>query len=147
MAWSWSWIEHGPTTATSRSGSGVRASESGPKPAARAAGITRPIVYQHFGDLGGLLNALVFILYKLDPAFLGWLTLDPASSQALAEVERLSERLGQWRETASRVDAEDELTFSGHQTRLGAALEGARQELAGLELDRRVLWDRNATEQ
>lgn len=26
---------------------------------ARAAGITRPVVYQHFGDLGGLLNALV----------------------------------------------------------------------------------------
>jgi AcrR family transcriptional regulator len=26
---------------------------------ARAAGITRPIVYQHFGDLAGLLNALV----------------------------------------------------------------------------------------
>ena len=33
---------------------------------------------------------------------------------------------------ASRVDAEDELTFSGSQTRLGAALDGARQELAGL---------------
>jgi AcrR family transcriptional regulator len=26
---------------------------------ARAAGITRPVVYGHFGDLGGLLNALV----------------------------------------------------------------------------------------
>ena len=35
---------------------------------------------------------------------------------------------------ASRVDAEDDLTFSGAQTRLGAALEGARQELAGLPL-------------
>jgi uncharacterized membrane protein len=35
---------------------------------------------------------------------------------------------------ASRLDAEDELTFSGHQSRLGAALEGARQELAGLPL-------------
>ena len=35
---------------------------------------------------------------------------------------------------ASRVDAEDELTFTGAQTRLGAALDGARQELAGLPL-------------
>jgi uncharacterized membrane protein len=35
---------------------------------------------------------------------------------------------------ASRVDAEDDLTFSGPQTRLGAALDGARQELAGLPL-------------
>ncbi len=38
-------------------------------------------------------------------AALRWLTLDPASSQALSEVERLSDRLGQWRETAARVDA------------------------------------------
>ena len=35
---------------------------------------------------------------------------------------------------ASRVDAEDDLTFDGAQTRLGAALDGARQELAGLPL-------------
>jgi uncharacterized membrane protein len=35
---------------------------------------------------------------------------------------------------ASRVDVEDELTFSGGQTRLGVALDGARQELAGLPL-------------
>nr|MBA3270682.1 VWA domain-containing protein [Acidobacteriota bacterium] len=35
---------------------------------------------------------------------------------------------------ASRVDAEDELTFAGAQTRLGVALDGARQELAGLPL-------------
>jgi uncharacterized membrane protein len=35
---------------------------------------------------------------------------------------------------ASRVDAEDDLTFNGGQTRLGVALEGARQELAGLPL-------------
>jgi uncharacterized membrane protein len=35
---------------------------------------------------------------------------------------------------ASRVDVEDELTFSGAQTRLGVALDGARQELAGLPL-------------
>jgi uncharacterized membrane protein len=35
---------------------------------------------------------------------------------------------------ASRIDAEDDLTFSGGQTRLAAALDGARQELAGLPL-------------
>lgn len=35
---------------------------------------------------------------------------------------------------ASRVDAEDDLTFMGAQTRLGVALDGARQELAGLPL-------------
>ena len=39
-----------------------------------------------------------------------------------------------FRRAASRVDAEDELTFTGAQTRLGAALDGARQELAGLPL-------------
>lgn len=36
--------------------------------------------------------------------------------------------------TASRLEAEDDLTFSGGQTRLGVALEGARQEMAGLPL-------------
>jgi uncharacterized membrane protein len=35
---------------------------------------------------------------------------------------------------ASRVEDEDDLTFSGAQTHLGAALDGARQELAGLPL-------------
>ena len=35
---------------------------------------------------------------------------------------------------ASRVEAEDDLTFTGAQTRLGVALDGARQELAGLPL-------------
>ena len=38
-------------------------------------------------------------------AALRWLSLDPASEQALAETERLSDRLGQWRETAARVDS------------------------------------------
>jgi tetratricopeptide (TPR) repeat protein len=37
-------------------------------------------------------------------AALRWLTLDPASDQALSESERLSDRLGQWRETAARID-------------------------------------------
>ena len=35
---------------------------------------------------------------------------------------------------ASRIDVEDDLTFTGAQTRLGVALDGARQELAGLPL-------------
>jgi tetratricopeptide (TPR) repeat protein len=38
-------------------------------------------------------------------AALRWLAIDPASQQALAETERLADRLGQWRETAMRVDA------------------------------------------
>jgi uncharacterized membrane protein len=41
--------------------------------------------------------------------------------------------------TASRLPAVNDLTFSGPQTRLGAALEGARQELAGLPLAGLVL--------
>ncbi|HSD88791.1 MAG TPA: tetratricopeptide repeat protein, partial [Kofleriaceae bacterium] len=39
----------------------------------------------------------------LDSA-LRWMAIDPASTQALSETERLADRLGQWRETASRVD-------------------------------------------
>jgi uncharacterized membrane protein len=35
---------------------------------------------------------------------------------------------------ASRLEDEDDLTFAGAQTHLGAALDGARQELAGLPL-------------
>jgi tetratricopeptide (TPR) repeat protein len=38
-------------------------------------------------------------------AALRWLAIDPASQQALSETERLSERLGQWRETATKLDA------------------------------------------
>jgi uncharacterized membrane protein len=36
--------------------------------------------------------------------------------------------------SAARLASTDDLTFTGAQTRLGAALEGARQELAGLPL-------------
>jgi tetratricopeptide (TPR) repeat protein len=39
----------------------------------------------------------------LDAALRG-LALDPASEHALGEVDRLSDRLGQWRETATRID-------------------------------------------
>jgi tetratricopeptide (TPR) repeat protein len=37
-------------------------------------------------------------------AAMRWLAIDPASQQALGETQRLSERLGQWRETAQRLD-------------------------------------------
>jgi tetratricopeptide (TPR) repeat protein len=73
---------------------------------ARLATIEDPI------DRASLLSRLVELAEQrlgnharaLDAA-LRWLAVDPASSQALAETERLSERLGQWRETAARVDA------------------------------------------
>jgi uncharacterized membrane protein len=48
--------------------------------------------------------------------------------------DRFMVRTFRFSNAASRVDAEDELTFSGAQTRLGVALDGARQELAGLPL-------------
>jgi tetratricopeptide (TPR) repeat protein len=38
-------------------------------------------------------------------AALRWLASDPASNQALSEVERLADRLGQWPEVAARVTA------------------------------------------
>ncbi|HEU4612270.1 MAG TPA: tetratricopeptide repeat protein, partial [Kofleriaceae bacterium] len=38
-------------------------------------------------------------------AALRWLETDTGSTQALSEIDRLSDRLGQWRETASRIDA------------------------------------------
>jgi pentatricopeptide repeat protein len=38
-------------------------------------------------------------------AALRWLAMDPGSTQALSEIDRLSDRLGQWRETASRIDS------------------------------------------
>jgi uncharacterized membrane protein len=41
--------------------------------------------------------------------------------------------------SAARLASTDDLTFTGAQTRLGAALEGARQELAGLPLAGMVL--------
>ena len=48
--------------------------------------------------------------------------------------DRFMVRTFRFSTAASRVDAEDEMTFAGAQTRLGAALDGARQELAGLPL-------------
>ena len=48
--------------------------------------------------------------------------------------DRFMVRTFRFSTAASRLDAEDDLTFDGAQTRLGAALDGARQELAGLPL-------------
>jgi uncharacterized membrane protein len=48
--------------------------------------------------------------------------------------ERFMVRTFRFSAAASRLDVEDELTFAGAQTRLGVALDGARQELAGLPL-------------
>ena len=48
--------------------------------------------------------------------------------------DRFMVRTFRFSTAASRLDAEDDLTFEGAQTRLGAALDGARQELAGLPL-------------
>jgi hypothetical protein len=48
--------------------------------------------------------------------------------------DRFMVRTFRFSAAASRLDAEDDLTFTGGQTRLGAALDGARQELAGLPL-------------
>jgi uncharacterized membrane protein len=53
-------------------------------------------------------------------------------------VKALSERFVlrpfHFSQSASRLGSTDDLTFTGAQTRLGAALDGARQELAGLPL-------------
>jgi uncharacterized membrane protein len=48
--------------------------------------------------------------------------------------QRYMVRTFRFSNVASRVEAEDDLTFAGAQTHIGAALDGARQELAGLPL-------------
>lgn len=62
---------------------------------------------------------------------------DAALVKALSE--RFVLRTFRFSSAASRLASADELTFGGAQTRLGAALEGARQELAGLPLAGMVL--------
>jgi uncharacterized membrane protein len=60
------------------------------------------------------------------------------ANQAGGVVKPLSDRFVirsfRFSSTASRMAKPDELTFSGAQTKLGAALDGVRQELAGLPL-------------
>jgi tetratricopeptide (TPR) repeat protein len=89
-------------------------------------------------------------------ASLRWLALDPASTEALAETDRLAERLGQWPEVASRVqrivnsaDAAHRepstqvalLTFLGRvlRERMGQLDEAANVYRAALQLDPEAL--------
>ena len=64
-------------------------------------------------------------------------------SKDAALVKSLSERFVlrtfRFSSSAARLGSPEELTFAGAQTKLGAALEGARQELAGLPLAGMVL--------
>jgi uncharacterized membrane protein len=48
-------------------------------------------------------------------------------------------RIFRFSSTASRLEGEDALTFTGSETRLGAALDAAREELAGLPVSGLVL--------
>ena len=62
---------------------------------------------------------------------------DAALIKALSE--RFVLRTFRFSSTAARLASPDELTFGGGQTKLGTALDGARQELAGLPLAGMVL--------
>jgi uncharacterized membrane protein len=53
--------------------------------------------------------------------------------------DRFLLRVFRFSSTAGRLDAARDLTFGGSQTRLGAALDGAREELAGLPVSGVVL--------
>ena len=64
-------------------------------------------------------------------------TPDSPLIQALSE--RFLVRTFRFSSTASRLEAASDLSFSGSQTRLGAALDGAREELAGLPVSGIVL--------
>ena len=62
---------------------------------------------------------------------------DAALVKALSE--RFVLRTFRFSSSAARLASTDDLSFTGSQTRLGAALDGARQELAGLPLAAMVL--------
>ena len=64
-------------------------------------------------------------------------TKDAALVKALSE--RFVLRTFRFSSSAARLGSTDDLTFTGAQTKLGAALDGARQELAGLPLAGMVL--------
>jgi uncharacterized membrane protein len=64
-------------------------------------------------------------------------TKDAALVKALSD--RFVLRTFRFSSSAARLASTDDLTFTGAQTRLGAALDGARQELAGLPLAGMVL--------
>jgi uncharacterized membrane protein len=58
----------------------------------------------------------------------------PEAAMLKSLSERFVIRTFRFSSAASRLAGPEELTFAGAQTRLGAALDGARQELAGLPL-------------
>ncbi len=60
--------------------------------------------------------------------------VDPASAVSKALSDRFVVRTFRFSSAANRIGAPADLTFGGSQTRLGTALDGARQELAGLPL-------------
>jgi hypothetical protein len=66
-------------------------------------------------------------------------TFGEGASVVGALADRFVLRTFRFSSTAHRVGATDELTFDGSQTRLGPALDAARQELAGLPLAGLVL--------
>ena len=59
---------------------------------------------------------------------------DPTQGLVKSLSDRFVLRTFRFSSTAARVSKPEELTFSGAQTKLGAALDSARQELAGLPL-------------
>jgi uncharacterized membrane protein len=59
---------------------------------------------------------------------------DPAQGLVKSLSDRFVVRTFRFSSSPARMAKPEELTFAGGQTRLGAALEGARQELAGLPL-------------
>ena len=63
----------------------------------------------------------------------------PDSPLMKALSDRFLVRVFRFSSTAGRLESANDLTFSGSQTRLGAALDGAREELAGLPVSGVVL--------
>ena len=63
----------------------------------------------------------------------------PESPLIKALSERFLVRMFRFSSAAGRLDSVNDLTFGGSQTRLGAALDGAREELAGLPVSGLVL--------
>ena len=63
----------------------------------------------------------------------------PDSSLMSALSDRFLVRVFRFSSTAERLESAGDLSFSGSQTRLGAALDGAREELAGLPVSGMVL--------
>jgi hypothetical protein len=64
---------------------------------------------------------------------------EPTSAVMKALSDRFLVRVFRFSSTAGRLESPADLTFNGTQTRLGAALDGAREELAGLPVSGVVL--------